>query len=43
MSQAVTRTIPAVLTDFTAGDYHARLYEHYAAWQRDTPVFRKPA
>ena len=40
MSQAITDNIPAVLTDFTAGDYHARLYEHYAAWQRDTPVFR---
>ena len=40
MSQACTRAIPAVLTDFTAEDYHARLYEHYAAWRRDTPVFR---
>jgi cytochrome P450 StaP len=43
MSQAITRTIPAVLTDFTAEDYHARLYEHYAAWHRDTPVFRNQA
>ena len=43
MSQATTRAIPAVVTDFSAEDYHARLYEHYAAWRRDTPVFRNQA
>ncbi len=32
--------IPAVVTDFTAADYQERLYERYAEWQRDTPVFR---
>jgi len=33
-------SIPTVVTDFTAKDYQERLYERYAEWQRDTPVFR---
>lgn len=32
--------LPAIVTDFTAEDYQERLYDQYAEWQRDTPVFR---
>ena len=40
MIQTPPPAIPAIVTDFTADDYQARLYDRYAEWQRDTPVFR---
>lgn len=40
MTQSLPSAIPAIVTDFTADDYQARLYDRYAEWQRDTPVFR---
>src|SRR5687768_13948276 len=38
----MTRELPApsrVRTDFDSDDFRSRPYEHYAAWQRATPVF----
>ncbi len=40
MIQESPLAIPSIVTDFTAEDYQERLYDQYAEWQRDTPVFR---
>ena len=40
MIQRSPPAVPGVVTDFIAEDYQERLYDQYAEWQRDTPVFR---
>lgn len=36
----VLKPPPSIITDFTAEQFHSHLYDHYAAYHRDTPVFR---